>query len=411
MLPERPFRWRSLRTARLYVALLLILPTSAVWAQDDRDPGDLLEDGRQAFEREDFTAAREDLWAYLDATASLTGPERMPQAEALYMIAVMEPDASVAARHYRIIADEFPAASIADQALFRLAQYDFVQGRAIEARSWFGEIQQNYPYSRLQAELPLWIGRTYMLAGAQREAAGRFLDGFTRVKSGELTREMSGGQREALEAEYAWWLATAWEEAGDPAAAAQYWSLLTLDYADSPQAAEARASLGDRGGPVGQVAVGSEAPRWEPVDEGPQLREVPPSEEPAGQEPAGQVAAGQVAPPPVAPTPEPRPVEREPASRPIFREAVPQPRPAGEAGVVYLQVGAFTSATNAADLSQRLKADGFDSHVAVAVVDGRGFYRVRVGPYRLPEDEPRAVAIGARLRERGYPYQQVSASP
>ncbi|CAN5257115.1 hypothetical protein BH18GEM1_BH18GEM1_07640 [soil metagenome] len=409
--PERPFRGvTSIRVfaVAVFAALLVAAPARA---QDGRDPGDLLDDGRRAFEREEYEAARADFWAYLDATASLTGPERMPQAEALYYIALMEPDASVAARHYKIIADEFPAASIADQAIFRLGQYDLVQGRAAEARAWFAEVAQNYPQSRLQPEIPLWIGRSHLTEGAPRDAADQFLQGFTRVKSGELPREMPRGQREALEAEYALWLATAWEEAGDDRAATQYWSVLTLDYPDSPQAAEAREALAQRGQPVGEVAVAgrpevAESERGEaaPFEEEPR-REEPRPEPPREEEPREE------APEPVR---QPERAVVQPV-RPVPEERVretprPEPSPAAT-GPVYLQVGAFASASNAADLSERLKSDGFNSQVLVAIVDGRGFYRVRIGPFRLPEDEPRAATTRSRLRERGYPFQQVPASP
>jgi hypothetical protein len=39
-----------------------------------QDTGQLLERGKRAFEAGDFAAARTDLWAYLEATAGLTGP-------------------------------------------------------------------------------------------------------------------------------------------------------------------------------------------------------------------------------------------------------------------------------------------------------------------------------------------------
>jgi hypothetical protein len=64
-----------------------LLASSAARAQDD--PGKLLEDGRRAFERERYEEAREKLWEFLDATSNLTGAARMPQAEALYTIALM----------------------------------------------------------------------------------------------------------------------------------------------------------------------------------------------------------------------------------------------------------------------------------------------------------------------------------
>jgi cell division septation protein DedD len=408
---------RPLRMADLCFAILAVMLSCGVAvAQDNRDPAELLEDGRRAFEREDFAQARTDLWAYLDATAGLTGASRLPQAEALYYIALMEPDASVAARHYQIIADEFPAASVADEALFRLAVLELVQGRSVEAREWFAEVRQNYPYSETQPEIPLWIGRTYLAEGEPLQATEQFLAGFTGVKSGDLPHDLPLAQREALAAEYAWWLATAYHEAGDERTATQYYSLLTLDYPNSPQAAEARVALGTEGA-GGEVAVA-----------GPPVEEAPPvdtAEEPVREpimEPAPEPVREEPAPEPVREEPAPEPVREEPREAPVVVQPIrPVPaaeerlpareRPDTDEGLVYLQVGAFTSATRAADLSKRLTDDDFTSTVKVAVVDGRGFYRVRVGPFRLPADADRAAATRQRLSARGYPVEQVAAAP
>ena len=83
----------------------------------------------------------------------------------------------------------------------------------------------------------------------------------------------------------------------------------------------------------------------------------------------------------------------------------------GSSEIVYLQVGAFTSATRAADLSKRLKADGFNSTVQIAVVEGRGFYRVRVGPFRVSADAQRIDRDRRRLTGLGYPVEQVPGGP
>ena len=86
------------------------------------------------------------------------------------------------------------------------------------------------------------------------------------------------------------------------------------------------------------------------------------------------------------------------------------PAQGGGGDLVYLQVGAFTSATRAADLSKRLKADGFNSAVQIAVVDGRGFYRVRIGPFRASVDGLRIDRDRRRLTELGYPVESVPAT-
>jgi cell division protein FtsN len=121
------------------------------------------------------------------------------------------------------------------------------------------------------------------------------------------------------------------------------------------------------------------------------IEEAPPRYEPAGEEP----------------------VREEPAREEPVRDAPVREEPARDVvapatGSVWLQVGAFSSAANAADLSSRLKGDGFDSKVEIGIVDGQGYYRVRLGPYRLPADAGRLDDARRRLEARGYPARQVS---
>jgi TolA-binding protein len=451
-----------------------LLAPGAARAQDD--PGELLEDGRRAFERERFEEARDKLWEYLDATSSLTGAARIPQAEALYMIALMEPDAAVAGRHYQIIVDEFPASPVADDALHRLALLNLVEGDTDLAIQQLEQLRTEYPVSRHQAEIPLWIGQARLAAGEPQVAVETFLDGFGRVKSADLPREISMAQRDALAAEYAHWLARAYTASGDETTATQYYSLLTLDYPASPQAAEAREMLAARGeaAPPGVMAsAAGESKPPEPVaipaDPPATPSEALPSEEPpAAQPPASAPVAEPAAPPvvepaaeavaepaaegefediavadPVAAAPEgvgrgegrrPEvPADRPPADEPVVEEPVVEEpvveepaepvaavgedleppakfAPGGGADLLYLQVGAFTSAARAADLSKRLKADGFNSAVQIAVVDGRGFYRVRIGPFRVSVDGQRIDRDRRRLTELGYPVESVPST-
>lgn len=394
----------------LAAALVLAGPALA------QDPSGLLESGRRAYEAGDFERARNDLWAYLDATAALSGSSRLPQAEALYTIALMESDAAVAAQHYRTILDEYPAASVADQASFRLGQYDLVTGHPDQARARFEDLQRGYPFSRTQPELPLWIGRSLLAEGQVRPSIDRFMDGLTRVKSQDLPIEISSSAREALAAEYAWWLASAYASSGDASTAQQYYTMLVLDYPGSPQAEEARRAMeGDRPPDLARAAVTRPAveipdvaPRNEPVREDPPVeRAVEPDFEPE----------------PVVRQPDPvvvRDPEREPVRSEPVREAPPRVEPERERGPaavvddpakfpspagsqrVWIQVGAFSSATNAAELSRSLKADGFDTRVQVAIVDGQGFYRVQVGPYLQPADRARVAEVRGRLTSLGY---------
>lgn len=439
---------RSARIAIMTATIAIAAATGAL-GQDD-----LLRDGRRAYERGEYTLARETLWKYLDATANLTGAARMPQAEALYYIAVMEPDASVATRHYEIIVDEFPAASVADQALYRLGLFELSTGRPADGRGRFERLQREYPFSAAQPELPLLIGRTHMAEGNPTEAITSFEDGFRRIKAQDLPREMPRAQREAMEAEYAHWLASAHMDAGDEGRAIQYYSLLTLDYPASPQASEARTTLAslrgaaqDEGAPregvIGDVAVAdpsADAPvggpeeqmdaparvEPEPRAEAPPAPDLPEIAAPIPQDPgraapdrpAAEEPPARVEPepepqpePPAREEPEPQPRAAEPAFEPPPSDGLPPAKfpPADARDLVYLQVGAFNSAARAADLSKRLKAEGFASTIQVAVIEGRGFYRVRVGPFRPETDAEQMDENKEKLSALGLPAEPVKA--
>ena len=431
------------------MALAIVLGAIPAAGQDHAQ---LLDRGKRAFEAGDFESARTDLWAYLEATAGLTGPSRLPQADALYTIALMEADAAIAAQHYRTIVEEYAASSVADEALFRLAQLDLVEGRTEEAREKLQRLSVDYPFSRYQAEIPLWSGKAWLADRQYRQATDAFIEGFTRVKRQDLPQELSAAQREALGAEYVYQLARAFGEEGDSRTATQYYAMLALDYPDSPQAAEARLAVEAGEEPL-QVAMAGEAeggqvapvaPADEPV--APMGEPVAPAEEPAGEAPevviedagpreedSAEAAAGgapvyvpdggaqapaEEAPAEQAPDviiedarPREEPPRYEPAQEEpppvVIEEARPRDEPSREAETVWIQVGAFTSATNAAELSSRLKSDGFFPEVEIGVVEGQGYYRVRIGPFALPSAAERLEETRRRLEAGGYPARQV----
>jgi TolA-binding protein len=406
-------------------------------AQED-DPADLLASGRAAFESEDYERARSDLWAYLDATARVTGHSRLPQAEALYYIALMEPDATVAAQHYHTIVTEYPAATVADQALLRLGVFELVEGRPIDARNRFVTLARDYPFSRAQPEIPLWVGRTQLVEEEYDEAIDAFLGGFAKVRSQDLPQELTSGQRDALAAEYTYWLATTYRERGDRRTATQYYSRLALDYPSSPQAAEARAALEALGeGPITtptpspDVAMGDDRdepitllpprPAEQAIDETvmePSTPDRPSEDEIATVEAAAERARLEAVEEPDEPEADQPPEPEE--DRGAAAEIAPQPvEPAEDPPIKFppprtgetvdLQVGAFTSATLAANLSRQLKGQGFDTRVQVGIVEGQGYYRVRTGPYRLPDESSTLSRDRDRLRALGFDPRQVPA--
>ncbi|MFK2904298.1 septal ring lytic transglycosylase RlpA family protein [Dyella ginsengisoli] len=102
------------------------------------------------------------------------------------------------------------------------------------------------------------------------------------------------------------------------------------------------------------------------------------------------------APPPVAAT-------APPAGEPRGANPVPV---AGASPSIYLQVGAFSDATNAERLAQRLRAANLGQvQVLQLQSNGQSIRRVRVGP--LPDAE-RADEVARRIEAMGLPAPQVA---
>ena len=104
---------------------------------------------------------------------------------------------------------------------------------------------------------------------------------------------------------------------------------------------------------------------------------------PAAQAPAAQARPVQQAPAPAAAA------ARPPAQAPT-PAAVPQARPAPAQQRVqndyWIQTGAFTARIRAEGAREMLASKGITSIIENRIVDGRTWYRVRVGPYTTEEE-------------------------
>jgi len=80
---------------------------------------------------------------------------------------------------------------------------------------------------------------------------------------------------------------------------------------------------------------------------------------------------------------------------PLLPLPLPKPTGAFASHGFYLQLGAFTSESNARQLQEKVGAAGFK----VGMADSNGQYRVRVGP--IPEKD-RALEVQAKLKAKGF---------
>lgn len=118
-----------------------------------------------------------------------------------------------------------------------------------------------------------------------------------------------------------------------------------------------------------------------------------------GKQPAapGSAAPGQAA--PAQPTPD-QPVAGAPGA-PVA-EAKPAPRE-----IFFLQVGAFQKAADADNLKAKLALSGLEAGVQeVSIPDKGTMHRVRVGPFRDPEEMNRARALLSQSGMQGTVIKQ-----
>jgi len=98
-----------------------------------------------------------------------------------------------------------------------------------------------------------------------------------------------------------------------------------------------------------------------------------------------------------APAPPPEPVAATPAVSPPPPQASESPRRAGELASWVIQVAALAERARAESLQQDLRAKGFPAFVEKAVVRGKTYHRIRVGP---EADRGQIEAMATSLREK-----------
>ncbi|MBI4754115.1 MAG: SPOR domain-containing protein [Betaproteobacteria bacterium] len=101
-----------------------------------------------------------------------------------------------------------------------------------------------------------------------------------------------------------------------------------------------------------------------------------------------------VAPAAAAPAPAAPPLSTDAAPQ---AEAKPQPEKKTPDEVLYLQVGSFSNPADAENLKAKLAFVGLEAQIQPVDVADRGLmHRVRIGPYRKPEDMNRARTLLAQ---------------
>lgn len=113
---------------------------------------------------------------------------------------------------------------------------------------------------------------------------------------------------------------------------------------------------------------------------------LPPVEHPPALKPEERLAA-------------PRAPGQAPAAAPLPRPALKVDESLGQAGGWFVQVGSYSSQSNARNALQKLFGMGLPTVIQSVSVGKTLWYRVRVGPYPA---EGEAAAALARIRKNGY---------
>lgn len=108
-----------------------------------------------------------------------------------------------------------------------------------------------------------------------------------------------------------------------------------------------------------------------------------------GQQPAGSSPSPISAAPQAAPAPAPAaPRVSSPAPAATTPQAAARPATSKTVTVTefWIQAGSFSSKSRAEDLQRNLAVKGLSSIITLSEVDGKSWYRVRIGPYDAKKD-------------------------
>lgn len=108
-----------------------------------------------------------------------------------------------------------------------------------------------------------------------------------------------------------------------------------------------------------------------------------------GQQPAGSSPSPIGAAPQAAPAPAPAaPRVSSPAPAATTPQAAARPATSKTVTVTefWIQAGSFSSKSRAEDLQRNLAVKGLSSIITLSEVDGKSWYRVRIGPYDAKKD-------------------------
>jgi len=294
--------------------------------------------------------------------AALREASRADSAEICYYEASAERVAELSEIKAMEITRKFPDSPYAERALLLSAVYQFEIENLAKSENLLRKILKDYLLTPIEPEIRLWLGRNYLVRGEFRSARVELLHGINSLPDFPQTPPW-------VEGELHYWLGETCERAGDMECALEAFQYVALQDVGEPLAACSMIRLADileRAGKKEEALIWRKRQRT--IVDGKML------------ENAVLHSASKN-------TPVQQPAEQ-------YREA----RTSETAPQFWVQVGSFSSRSNADNLGQTLTEQGLEVETERVILSGSNYYRVRVGPF---SDREKGLDMLRRLRDMG----------
>lgn len=299
---------------------------------------------------------------------ALKNASRADSAEILYYQASAERVAELTEIKMMELTRAFPKSPYAERALLWAAIYHFENDNLTRSEYLLRSILRDFLLTPLEPQVRLWLGKNYIRRGEYRSAKVELRHGLNSLPDFPQTPPR-------VEGELSYWLGEACERAEDLTCARDAFHSVALNGGKDPLAALAMVRLA---AVLEQLGEHNEARVWrkkyeEQIDDSILAS-------------SGRPRTGRS--------------ERKPrAGEPAYDVRETERTTPGEGREsLWVQAGSFSSRTNADQLIETLGENGLDASVKRVRVDGKNFYRVRLGPF---PDREAAMVVLRNLRDIG----------
>lgn len=256
---------------------------------------------------------------------------------------------------------KFPDSPYAERALLRSAVYQFELDNLAKSEHLLRQILKDYLLTPVEPEIRLWLGRNYLERGEFRSARVELQHGINSLPDFPQTPPW-------IEGELHYWLGETCELAGNTDCARDAFQHVSLLDASDPLAACSMVRLIDV---IQKSGDKEEALIW--------------------RKRCKDLVSGTILETAVRSSSKKRPhISRD---KTVADTQIPD-----DPERYWIQLGSFSSRSNADNLKQTLREDDLEAEIKRVKVGGRNYYRVRVGPY---SSRQQALDMLRQMRDSG----------